>query len=945
MILRLSDGLDLIRKAIHRHGGGWMGIRSVVIRSTKVLKALGWRGFLQRIRASRQRDARAIAPPETVAFPQALAIDGSEFRVGIMLHIFYPDLLDELASDLRHMPIPFVLMVSVVDEPAKIAAYSQLQKLPNLSGLHVRVVPNRGRDVAPFLLSFRQEILALDLICHLHTKKSLYSGNEQHAWRRYLLGALLGSPKRIAWILGMFKAMPRLGMIYPESFAAVPLWAHTWLGNSAQARELGQRLDIDIDPTAYFDYPAGSMFWARTSALRPLFELDLTLDHFPEERGQNDGTLQHALERMFGLIVRKQGMLLGIMPADGSQRLASEGGRNWQTYFQFSPTEKITYATIDTEIVSFDLFDTLVLRPFLHPSGARKYLAHLVASQFGLTDFAGLRAQAEVAARARTSSDVNCAAIYDAMAHMIKLRDVPIAALHELELATERRLLRPRMTLVDAAHAQARSGKRVVAVSDMYLCNQDLHHVLPPIVSAAIEQLHVSCDNGWRKDTDQAWQNLPEIENVLPSRWLHVGDNEHADVQRPQALGFIHPVHVLRPAAMLDVVPSLRSLRPMPEQESRWQDQLWLGLIANHFAGLADRSPDAFCPTLVLNEPETLGYLALGPLVLDYVTWLARQAHEDGIDKILFLSREGYLLQRVYRQLQVHVPALQAIEGIYLLASRRGVSTPALQTIDDLAAVFAGHYTGPMRKLLQARLGERIADMAARHLGESVIAAEIFLPGMQEKIIDLLRPIATAILDVARDERSTYLEYWNNSVGSSSAIVADIGYAGTIQAQLAQLTGKTLGGAYFAVKHEADQVHTNGGWAHARFYDERIDERDSSPMMRYHLLLEAILTSPDGQFSHFESGPRGLHAVHLLNATNPLRWPIIERIHSGAERFIQDVCSVTASDTLDLAFDRALVQEPLRCIGSRQWQLGPWADALMVEDHYSGRGEINGRAA
>lgn len=933
----LTQSLLVLKGALERRGGGWYAARAVIVRSYKILRTIGWKGFVQRIRGANRRITDSYVPVDSLIFPSPARLDAISLRVGVMAHIFYADLIDEFVEQLSQIPVPFLLMVSVTEEANRQVAIAKFSTIDNLSALHVRVVPNRGRDIAPMLVAYREEILGLDVVCHIHTKKSLYTGSEQGGWREYLVGSLLGSDSRIAWILGMFQAAPDLGMIYPESFQSVPLTAHTWLSNKEHARDLGARLGIPIVGDAYLDFPAGSMFWARVDALRPLYELQLGFEDFPEENGQTDGTLQHAVERMLAQVVRQQKMIIGILPTDHALRLDTEGARNWKTYFDLPVRDRISIGAIDASMVSFDIFDTLVMRPFLHPSGARAHLAWLVKRNFGIDGFAELRERAENLARERAGKDVNSATIYETLTTMTQGIDFPAQLIHELELETERRLLRPRSAVLDAAHHLRKLGKAVIAISDMYLSRQDLRSVLPDQVGRSLKDIYVSCDTGWRKDTLQTWEQLPALFGMDPKAWLHVGDNEHADIQLPYGLGFIPPVHVLRPHALFDVVPALRPLRLSSAQATHWPNQLLTGLIGNRLTELADRDPGALDDALSLEDPETLGYVVLGPLILDYLAWTNRLAVAEAADKILFLSREGYLLQQAYKTMcdaaGGHTPL-----GVYLLASRRGVGTPSIREIEHLDLLLDGTFTGTLHALLEARAGRKVADAARSVLGDAAMTRETYLPEMRGTIAETLRPAASAILEIAAEERAAYLRYWSGQVGDSNVLLSDIGYAGTIQSHLSRLVDRGLGGAYFALTDKAGKVAASGGWAKARYCDLRQDPRTGSPVLDHDLLLERFLTSPDGQFSHFEANTNELRPVFAENTRQD--FGLVGPLHKGANAFVADACSIIGTDVMTLEFDRQLVQQPLQCFGTGLWRSETWLSRLTAEDHFTGRGQV-----
>jgi len=924
--------LDAAVRAVERHGGGWRGLWSVIRRAVKVAGALGVGGLVGRLR---QAGARHVLPlmASRHAFPSPLPLAEVRLRIGVMAHLFYPDLIDEFATDLSDMPLPYSLLVSVMDVDAMASAQHRLAGLPNLRELIVRVVPNRGRDIAPLLVTFREEVLALDVVGHIHTKKSLYTGTEQGGWRRYLLKSLFGDKQRLAWIFGMFEAEPKLGLMYPESYEGVPLWAHTWLSNAEVGDQLAARLGFAIDRGAYIDFPAGSMFWARVDALRPLYDLNLRLEDFPEEHGQVDGTLQHAAERLFAAVVQHGRYLLGILPQDGTLQPYTEGERNWQAAFDTPLATRLQLSAVEARLVTVDIFDTLVTRPFVAAEGARDHLAFLARRRLGIEAFADLRARAESRARLAYGRDPTLDEIYAAALSIQP--NLPSEKLKALELQHEQDMLRPR-TVVAETLAGMR-GKQIAALSDMYLPGAWLRGILPEQATVSLRAWWMSCETGQRKDEASTWHDIAQREGVPLPHWLHVGDNERSDIQMPQLQGMLTPVQVLRPGALLEVVPALRELRHPRRRAAPWPEQLWRGLVALRFSTLADRDPSRLSPAPCL-DAESAGYVVLGPLILDYLAWLARMAIDARSDTVLFLSREGHLLAQAWQRLRDGVPALRELRGVYLLASRRATGLPTLRDAGDLAFLLRGTFTGTLRNLLKARLGDAATEAAAGLLGNA-LDRDIYLPEMREQLLASLHAVLPTLLPIAAEERELYLRYWDQQVGKGEPLIADIGYAGSIQLHLSQMTGRPLRGAYFALRDTAVQLVGHGS-AEARHHDGRQSPDTDSALLRHDLLLEAMLTAPAGQFEGFRqvSGESTPQFAPSELSTQGQR--VLAQVHSGALQFVDDVLAMAGEDFLDMDLDAAAVAIPLQCLAEGRWVADEWLSSLATEDAFTGRGRV-----
>jgi hypothetical protein len=81
-------------------------------------------------------------------------VETVEGRIGIHLHLFYLELLDEIAGFLKNIPFDYDLYVSVTHESRAQYVREKLSLLQRMRSFTIKAVPNRGRDVAPFMVTF-----------------------------------------------------------------------------------------------------------------------------------------------------------------------------------------------------------------------------------------------------------------------------------------------------------------------------------------------------------------------------------------------------------------------------------------------------------------------------------------------------------------------------------------------------------------------------------------------------------------------------------------------------------------------------------------------------------------------------------------------------------------------------------------------------------------------
>lgn len=225
-------------------------------------------------------------------------------HVAIVIHAFYPDVLSEILTFVDALPERHKMFVTTTDENAE-----NVQQLLDRSGrsYSLRIVRNRGRDVLPFFLSYRDlKTEGFEFLLKVHTKKSPHRIDGRR-WRQDLYQRLL-SPDRFSSNLEALVQDRTLGIVGPQGHY-VPMT--TYIGsNEGRIISIGRKLGLTDDRIYEQGFFAGTMFMARSSALEPLDKLNFGEAEFEPEAGQIDGTMAHAIERAMALSAVSAGLRL-----------------------------------------------------------------------------------------------------------------------------------------------------------------------------------------------------------------------------------------------------------------------------------------------------------------------------------------------------------------------------------------------------------------------------------------------------------------------------------------------------------------------------------------------------------------------------------------------------------------------------------------------------------
>jgi len=555
-------------------------------------------------------------------------------------------------------------------------------------------------------------------------------------------------------------------------------------------------------------------------------------------------------------------------------------------------------AAIDeAEVVSFDLFDTLIARKIDRFKSFMQLNAEKQAPHLGIDAELFLKKRQEARSLVKEPSlkeEVLLTERYAAMLDDLGHENKEASAFADREFILDKTLLTKRALGCELYNYAKTQNKKIIIVTDTYYSLDQIQALLDHFQLDQHDTLFSSSDNGLLKHTGSVFPYLLETLQIDAADLVHLGDNIRSDVEMAEVHN-VRGIHLPSTYAL-----SKSTYLGFQPTGSTLSDSIMNGL--NYLSYDRSIQPKEFA-SHTQKSPYNLGYRTLGPMFYGFGKWIYEQAKQDGIKRLYFLARDGEVIQRSVEAFQESLPAKEQIECRYVLASRRCLNVARLKNHDDIEHLLdSGFSPITLGTFLLHRFGyECRSEAVIRDAGfdsskQLVCSAN---PSDIQRIKTLLRLISRDILDNAKLEHDALTNHYKaqDLVFDAQTAVVDIGHNGTLQASLSAIMSDIPLHGYYFVTYSGiiENIRSKGHVAKAYLQDLLDTHAPNHPYKRYLVMFETIFLNAQQSLVRIERSETGFSPVFVTKAHDLARVEFSQQVHSGIEAFVRELSELSAA--------------------------------------------------
>lgn len=293
-------------------------------------------------------------------------------------------------------------------------------------------------------------------------------------------------------------------------------------------------------------------------------------------------------------------------------------------------------ATIkNSEIISFDIFDTLLLRPYYKPEDLFLHLELIEKAK----NFKQARIEAEEIARERLKhkEEISLDDIYMHIPQKYK-------HLKEKEIELEYQILQVNTEVLDIFNYAKSLNKKIIITSDMYLPYEFVNKILNKNGIKEYYKLYLSSKENKTKNSSSLYKEILKDLDISPSKIFHIGDNKYSDYDVPRQLGinsFLYPKAINRFINSNKIFFYLSKTKKMSLGIS-----ITLGICAINWIKHKKEK----------NYFYNLGFNVAGIADYCFCNFINKEAIKNNINQIFFVTRDGYTLEKSFKNFNNNIP-------------------------------------------------------------------------------------------------------------------------------------------------------------------------------------------------------------------------------------------------------------------------------------------------
>lgn len=509
--------------------------------------------------------------------------------------------------------------------------------------------------------------------------------------------------------------------------------------------------------------------------------------------------------------------------------------------------KKIKKLIDENKVISFDIFDTLLLRNVLSPADIFEAMSDYAKEKFAIEDFKEKRIKAE--STSRVGHENNETTLQDIYKALEKEEKKDLAKLMTKELEMEKKYLVKNPFMFEVYSYAKKKKKKIYAISDMYLPKAFIEEILISF-GYKMDKVYVSETHFKVKGNGSLFVEVKEKENLEYDSWLHMGDNYVSDVQNPLKLG-MHAYHYLK----------VNERSHFVNESGTLEESILKGIIENRlYTSLEELTPW-----------QQFGIKCVSPIYYGFTNWIYQLTKHK--DNIYFLARDGYAMKEIYEKFKEKLN--KDMDTYYLYCSRASYQNPTLVYCEkEFALEILTRYNADLNQKLKVKAILKAVGLEDKDYSKVLKRFDITLdtilaPDNINRVKKFLGYIYGDIkdsLNVKKDLVVKYLHQMKMDTYENVNLV-DVGWAGSTQFSLNKLLPDVeFSGYYFGtLKSMYENVKYNSfGYA----FDSEEPRETFLKINRNIMMYEFIVSASHGSTKGFKKEKEGVKPILGDNSMN-----------------------------------------------------------------------------